>query len=69
VSDSKAELRFREQLDELEADAKAVGLTKRGLAEAAGVSPATLPRWRRKPPVTVRTVAKMQKAIDAKRVR
>ena len=58
---------FAEVLNRLEADAKAVGLGKRELAAAAGVSPSTLPRWRRKPPETVRTVAKMQKAIDAKR--
>jgi DNA-binding transcriptional regulator YiaG len=66
MSDSKAERVFRAQLDEIEAAAKVEGLSKRDLAKAAGVSPATLPRWRRQSPATVRAMGKMQKAAGIK---
>lgn len=59
--------RFSEALDEIESAAEEVGLSKRQLAAEAGCSPATLGRWRKKPPVTVRAVEKMQIAIAKRR--
>lgn len=66
---SKAERRFVRALDEIESAAREVGMSNRQLAAEASVSPATLGRWRKKPPATILTLAKMEKAVAAKKRR
>lgn len=64
---SKAERRFVKALDEIESAAREAGLSNRQLAQEANCSPATLLRWRKKPPATILTLAKMEQAVARKK--
>lgn len=58
---------FADTVEELERDAKRVGLTQEAMAAAGQCSSATIRRWKRRSPETVKIVARIQAAIEAKR--
>jgi hypothetical protein len=60
---------FHEALDQLEVDAKDVGLTLTSICRDTGVSRATPDRWRKKVPNTVKILSDMQKVVDERRAK
>lgn len=58
---------FHKALDQLESDAKEVGMTLTSLCRDTGVSRATPDRWRKVVPKTIELVGKMQTLVDDKR--
>lgn len=57
---------FKGAIDQLEVDAKKVGLTLTSICRATKISRATPDRWRKTPPTTVDLLAKMQKVVTDK---
>lgn len=55
---------FQDTLDEIEAEAKAMGSSMTQVCAAAGISRTTPDRWKKHLPKTVRIVADMQAAIE-----
>lgn len=64
---SKFEAAFAETVDELEREARRVGLSQEALAVAGGVSSSTVRRWKTRTPTLVTVIGKMQVAIEEKR--
>lgn len=58
---------FQETLNELEAEAKALGMSFTSICRDTGVSRATPDRWRKEPPKTIEIVTRMQGLVAAKR--
>ena len=54
---------FYAELDQLEKDAAAVGMTITSICKATGISRATPDRWRRETPTTVMLLQKMQQVV------
>lgn len=61
--DPKFDKVFSRALDKLVADAKAAGLSMNDVAKAASTSSATPYRWRKKAPLSVETLARMQTVV------
>lgn len=58
---------FHETMDALEADAKKHGLNLTAICKEAEISRATPDRWKKKPPKTIRLVAKMQQVVEQRK--
>ncbi|HKT54494.1 MAG TPA: hypothetical protein VJP88_08575 [Caulobacteraceae bacterium] len=58
-----ADTRFADDLRALEDRARKVGMSHRELAAAADCSPATLGRWKRRAPATIRVLTRMEQAV------
>lgn len=54
---------FKTALDNLESDAKSVGLNLTSICRETGVSRATPDRWRKHIPKTIEIVAEMQRVV------
>ncbi len=54
---------FYAELDTLEKDAAAVGMTITSICKATGISRATPDRWRRECPTTVMLLQRMQQVV------
>jgi transposase-like protein len=60
---------FNKTLDQIEADAREVGLTLTSICRETGVSRATPDRWRKKTPTTIKLLSDMQKVIADRRAK
>jgi len=58
---------FKDTLRKLEKDAQAAGTNLTELCRETGVSRASPDRWKKQTPKTVRNVALLQRAVEAKR--
>jgi transposase-like protein len=58
---------FQQALDQVEKDAKEVGMTITSICRDLGISRATPDRWRKEPPKTVEILTKMQGIVAARR--
>ena len=62
------EVVFNQALDELEEEAKLVGLTMTSICRTVDISRATPDRWRRKPPLTIRLIREMQQVVEKRKI-
>ena len=54
---------FRQRIEKIETDARAVGLNLTSVCKEAGISRATPDRWKRSTPKTVEIVQKMEEIV------
>lgn len=54
---------FNSRITKIEADARACGLNWTSICKEAGLSRATPDRWKRKPPMTVAIVSRMEEIV------
>lgn len=58
---------FRQRIEKIEADAKAVGLNFTSICKEAGISRATPDRWKRSTPKTIKLIQAIEDLIEARR--